>query len=161
MRHVVLCGCNSQLPPRDDDRTSAFDSPAASVPSSGRNTPTQLSDVVISTSAQFHCLLLLSRAFSRYERVFKVMGCHVHCRSGSISDMLQDRHGTNRKCRVACRFVPSPVTLKVIRSKVIRLFKCCSTNIRATFCKISTDCSRRTVAQRYWSFLLYDVLKTL
>jgi len=41
----VLCFVDSQLQPPDVDRI--FDSPAASVPSSGRNTPTQLSDVVI------------------------------------------------------------------------------------------------------------------
>ena len=42
-----LCCFNSQLQPHEDDRVTTFDSPAPSVPSSGRNTPAQLSDMVI------------------------------------------------------------------------------------------------------------------
>lgn len=45
----ILCRFNSQLQPLDDGRTSMFESPVASMPSSGRNTPAQLSDVVIRT----------------------------------------------------------------------------------------------------------------
>jgi len=43
LEDFVLC---SQVQPQEDDRVTPSESPAASVPSSGRNTPSQLSDVV-------------------------------------------------------------------------------------------------------------------
>ena len=63
---------------------------------------------------------LQSQLFSKNERLFKVMGSHIglHCESGIISSIVQDRHivlhTTNRKCDMAYQFVSFTVTLKVI-----------------------------------------------
>ena len=54
-------------------------------------------------------------------------------------------HTTNRKYHMAYRFVPSLMTLKVIR---LLQYKCNSTNICATFLTVSTDTARRAVPRR-------------
>jgi len=48
----------------------------------------------------------------------KVTRSHVYCESGSISQMVQDRHTTNRKYIIRHQFVSFPMTLTL---KVIRL----------------------------------------
>jgi len=73
-------------------------------------------------------------------------GSHVHRKCGSVKEMVQDRH----QCRMAYRFVPSPMTLGDLEghSPVAGLIKCNSTNICATFCMVSTDAVCRAVPRR-------------
>jgi len=69
----------------------------------------------------------------------------VVCESGSISEMVQDRHVV-----LSIHAISNDLewhlrlTLKVIR-QLQRLFMCNSTNISATFRTVSTDTARRAV----------------
>jgi len=84
-------------------------------------------------------------------RLFKVTGSHVHCKSDSISDMVQDSHvlllGTNLKCYMAYPFLPFPVTLNDPEghSPVAALFKCNSKKISATLRTVSSHIARPAV----------------
>ena len=83
---------------------------------------------------------------------------HIHHKSGSVEEMVQDRHVVTYTSLVgsivAYRFVPFPLDDLEGHSPVAGLTKCNSMNICVTFCTVSTDMARHAVPRRLQSFLL-------
>ena len=75
-----FCVFNSQLQPHEDDRMTFTDSPAASAPSSGRNTPAQISDAVILTNCTVITIIVID-----------IVAAIVHCCIVIVEDVSTER----------------------------------------------------------------------
>jgi len=52
---------------------------------------------------------------TKHEGLLKVTGSHVHCKSGSISEMVQDSHCYHRVTHMAYSIAPFPMTLSDVQ----------------------------------------------
>jgi len=89
------------------------------------------------------------------ERLLKIAGSHVHCRSDNISEAVQRRNVVTTDINVAYRIAQFPMTLSDLQghSPIAGHFKCDFWYILAADDIISTNIARRTFSLRHLSFL--------